>query len=326
MRALQVADPGMVGAVDLAEPVPGPGEVLVRVGYAGLCPTDRKLVARGAHPPRVPGHEVAGHLPDGTPVGVHPDVGCGRCPACRAGWENRCPDRTSVGLDRDGGLADLVAVPAGHAVALNGVPVSVGPLLEPFACCLQAVDLLGVRPGERALVVGAGAMGVLCMWALQAAGARVAVAQRSPERRKLAARLGADAVVGPDGDPAEVLDGPPTAAIVTAPGAPALEDTLRAVAVGGRVHAFAGTPGGAAVDANLVHYRHLALVGSTGSRLLDYRRAVELAARGEVDLARLPRAAVPLDEAPRMLAETQDQPPREEALKVMVRLGEETAP
>jgi L-iditol 2-dehydrogenase len=144
-------------------------------------------------------------------------------------------------------------------------------------------------------------MGLLSMWALQAAGATVAVAQRSPERRRLAASLGADAALAPDQDPAAELGEAPSLAVVTAPGAEPLAWALAKVAVGGRVHAFASTTGGAPVDANGVHYRHLTLVGSTGSTLGDYRRARDLAASGKVPLERLPRSTVPLERAPAAL-------------------------
>jgi L-iditol 2-dehydrogenase len=301
MRAVVVSAPGTAELVEAPPRQPRLGEVRVRVAAAALCATDRRLAARGADPPRIPGHEAAGRLDDGTPVGVHPDVGCGRCRHCQAGLENRCPDKTAVGLDRDGGLADWLTVPAGHVVPLAGVDLGVAPLLEPLACCLHALSGLGVRRGETALVVGAGPMGLLSMWALQAAGATVAVAQRSPERRRLAASLGADAALAPDQDPAAELGEAPSLAVVTAPGAEPLAWALAKVAVGGRVHAFASTTGRAPVDANGVHYRHLTLVGSTGSTLGDYRRARDLAASGKVPLERLPRSTVPLERAPAAL-------------------------
>src|SRR3990172_2354488 len=101
MRALRIDGPLKVELVDVPTPVPAPGEVLVRVAYAGICATDRKLAARGPAVPRIPGHEAAGWLEDGTPVGIHTDTGCGTCRHCRAGLENRCAQRVSIGLDRD---------------------------------------------------------------------------------------------------------------------------------------------------------------------------------------------------------------------------------
>lgn len=291
MRAVRITGPGRAEVVTAPAPVAAAGEVVVDVTWAAVCTTDRKNAARGALA-AVPGHEVAGEL-NGTPVGVHPDTGCGHCPACREGRTNRCPAKVSIGIDRDGGLAGRVAVPEAHVVALDGVDPAVAPLLEPLACAVHAERRLG-EGGKTAVVVGAGAMGVLTMWALQAAGRRVAVLQRSAARRAAAAELGADAVFGPG---EEVPGGPPAAVVVTAPGADALTWALGAVADGGTVHAFAGTPGGALVDANTVHYRHLDLVGSTGSGLADYRRAVELVRSGAVPLARLPRTTTDLDGA-----------------------------
>jgi len=243
--------------------------------------------------PRIPGHEVAGLLEDCTAVGVHPNLGCGRCDSCAEGLENRCSDHIDIGIERDGGLAEFVSVPRSHVVPLEGFPIEVAPLVEPLATVLHAARLLGVKEGDAAIVVGAGSLGIVGMWALQPSGARVAVVQRSEVRRRLAADLGADGVLGPEDDPVSVLGARPRLALVAAPGAEALAWALEHVDVGGRVHAFAGTPGGAPVDANLVHYRHLALVGSTGSTVEDFRRGLELARSGRVPLDQMPVARVP---------------------------------
>lgn len=317
MRAVVVGTNGGAAFVEAERPTAAAGEMLVRVAAAAICTTDRKLAALGAANAVIPGHELAGRLEDGRAVGIHPDVGCGQCAFCRAGFENRCPDRVSIGIDRNGGLAEWVTVPERHVLPLDGVPLELSPVLEPLACCLHAVMLLDVRPGDRALVVGAGAMGILSMWALQQAGARVAVSQRSQRRRELAAELGADAVLGPGDGAAEALGEPPRVAIVTAPGAEPLAWALEEIAVGGAVHAFAGTPGGAPVDANIAHYRHLTLVGSTGSALSDYRRAVELVSSGRIRLDRLPATTVPLEQVPDILLGERSTP----GLKVLVDVG-----
>lgn len=318
MKAVQISDPGKVELIDLPEPDAGPEEALVTVMTAGICGTDRRLARRGADPPLVPGHEVAGRLEDGTPVGVHPDIGCGRCAHCRVGFESRCAERVSIGLDRDGGLAEMVVVPEDHLLPLEDVPPHRAPLLEPLACCLQAVSLLPVEPGTPALVVGAGSMGILSMWALQAAGAQVVVCQRSEPRRSMAAELGADAVVSPEGDPAEALGAVPHIGLVTAPEAAALAWALEKIEVGGAVHAFAGMPGAGEIDANLVHYRHLTLLGSTGSRVSDYRQARQLVKTGAVDLEHFPVASVPLAAAPDAFLEE----PEPHILKVIVEIEE----
>lgn len=313
MHAVVVAGPDDVSVRDVDRPRPGPDDLVVEVVAAAICATDRKFAARGDDVPRVLGHEFSGRLPDGTVVGVHPEATCGHCAACRAGWDNRCPERLSLGLGRDGGLAEAVVVPAAQVLPLAGIDPVVGSMLEPLACIVHAVEGQGMDTSSTAAVVGAGAMGILGAWVLQAAGVRVTVVQRSARRRELARTLGIDAVIGPDEDVCDTLGGPPGVALVTAPGAGALEWALHNVAPGGRVHAFAGTPGGALVDANIVHYRHLTLLGSTGSRFRDYVRARDLVRSGAVDLSSLPRHEVALADA----ADAVQAGPPEGALKTV---------
>jgi threonine dehydrogenase-like Zn-dependent dehydrogenase len=303
MRALRIGGPLEVDVVDAPEPTPGPDERLVRVAFVGICATDRKMARRGNDVARIPGHEMVGWLEDGTLVGIHTDIGCGSCSHCRAGFDNRCAKREAIGLDRDGGMAEAVVAPRAHILPVEGIESQVAALLEPLGCCLHASSLLDIGDDQPALVVGAGPMGILAMWALQAAGATVVVCETSEERRLAAAELGADATIDPDGNPAVALGAEPVAAIVTAPGSRPLTWALERVAVGGSIHVFAGTPGGNLVDANIVHYRHLALVGSTGSAMRDYRRAHELVKVGAVPLDRLPRTVVSLEEAASSLRE-----------------------
>lgn len=304
MKAVRVHGPGKAGVVEVPRPEAAEGEVIVDLVRAAICGTDRKLVRRGQPADRVPGHEGAGRLPDGTPVGIHPDLGCGHCRACQVGQTNYCPDHRSVGIDLDGCFAERVVVPARHAVPVADVPLAVVPLLEPLACCVHAAGVAGASRGQRAAVVGAGSMGILCLWTLQALGLRVAVVQRSEPRRRQAADLGADVVAAPEDDLPSLIGRAPDLMLVTAPGAGALTWALERVATGGTVHAFAGTPGGAQIDANIVHYRQIRLVGSTGSGLSDYQRALTLQREGRVDLARLPTQVIGLDSVPDALTST----------------------
>jgi L-iditol 2-dehydrogenase len=316
MRAVRIEGPRRVATLDVREPEATAGEVSVRIRAAAICATDRRLATRGTPTPRIPGHEVAGVLEDGTAVGVQPNVGCGRCRSCALGLENRCPDHVDIGIQRDGGLAEWIVVPERHAVPLDGFPFDLAPSIEPLACCLHAVAMLDVAGDEVAVVVGAGPLGIIGMWALQAAGARVGVVQRSEARRRLAAELGADAALGPEDDIADALGSRPAVALVTAPGVEALSWALEHVDVGGRVHAFAGSPGGAHIDANVVHYRHLSLMGSTGSTVDDYRRARDLARSGSVPLERLPSRTVSLEDVPEILLDDRPDP---RTLRIVVR-------
>lgn len=326
MRALRISGPSEVEVVQVPEPNPAAGEVLIRIAYAGVCATDRKLARRGSDVPRIPGHEMAGWLEDGTPVGIHSDLGCGICQHCREGFDNRCARRVAIGLDRDGGMAEWLVAPEGHVLAVTGLELEVAALLEPLGCCLHASSLLEVGNDWPALVVGAGPMGILAMWALQAEGATVAVCETSDSRRSAAADLGADAVLHPDEDLANILGetplaATPLAAIVTAPGSQPLAWALERVETGGSIHAFAGTPGGNMIDANVIHYRHLSLIGSTGSTMRDYRRAYELVVSGKVPLDRLPRMVMSLDEVAASLRDPDAVP----AMRSVIDMGRSTS-
>ncbi len=303
MRAVRILAPGEATVAEVSPPAVADGEQLVTVVSAAICTTDRKMTQRGVPLGRTLGHEVVGRLADGTPVGVHPDTGCGRCEQCAVGQTNRCAHIESIGIKRDGGFAGYVSAPRAHLVGLEGIDLRYAPLLEPFACCVHAVRAVGPISGP-AVVVGAGAMGIFLMWALQAQGHEVAISQATEDRRQQALNLGAQFVMTPQEDPTAVLGRAPGAIFVTAPGSEALTWALERVAVGGAVHAFAGTPGGSLVDANLVHYRHLRLVGTTGSGVVDYRTARDLVAAGKVDLTRLPHRRISLSQAPQALAES----------------------
>ena len=147
--------------------------------------------------------------------------------------------------------------------------------------------------GEVAVVVGAGTLGIIGMWALQAAGARVRSCN-GPRLDDVSRPSSAHTRCSNPGTTSPRRRVLPGAALVTAPGVEALSWAIEHVDVGGRVHAFAGTPGGAPVDANIVHYRHLRLVGSTGSTVDDYRARATWPARVPSRSSGLPSRTVTL--------------------------------
>src|SRR5512145_117911 len=124
MKAAVLHAPRELRVERLTRPSPGADEVLVRVTMAGLCGTDYSIWS-GARPvtyPRVMGHELVGHvaalgdgverLSTGDRIVIEPNYSCGTCPLCREGNRNLCLSRTAVGIDVDGGFAELVRVPS----------------------------------------------------------------------------------------------------------------------------------------------------------------------------------------------------------------------
>ncbi|MBI4627969.1 MAG: alcohol dehydrogenase catalytic domain-containing protein [Candidatus Rokubacteria bacterium] len=177
----------------------------MRVATAGLCGTDYRIWS-GARPvgyPRVMGHELVGRveavgrdvtrLSAGDRVVVEPNYSCGQCPLCREGNKNLCLARTAVGIDVDGGFAELVRVPARCCWPAPANAVDEDLLItEPLAVVVRAVNRATPKAGETAAVVGAGTLGLLALQVLRARGVRVLVVSRTRRRFDLALELGAD--------------------------------------------------------------------------------------------------------------------------------------
>ncbi|AEW98734.1 zinc-dependent alcohol dehydrogenase family protein [Streptantibioticus cattleyicolor] len=209
MRAVMVTEPGAAVPTEVPDPRPGPGEVVVRVDACGLCGTDMHILdgeLPSARYPLVPGHELAGEVVEcgpgatgvavGTRVAVDPNMPCGACHYCRIGRGNLCDDYTAVGVTRDGGFAELVAVPARccHPLPEALSPAAAG-LVEPLACAVHAVGRLPRRPGEHYLIYGAGTMGLMMSAVVRHAGAAsVSMVDPNEERLAFAKGFGADAV------------------------------------------------------------------------------------------------------------------------------------
>ncbi|MET0448491.1 MAG: alcohol dehydrogenase catalytic domain-containing protein [Aeromicrobium sp.] len=213
MRAARVVSPGRVEVVDTEQPTVGPGEVLVRVTAASVCHSD--VMLRTAPPvlqmtlPLTLGHEVAGTVeavsPDvegwepGHAVAVYPLTGCGRCIACERGDVNICRRGfTSIGVHRDGGLAELLAVPAANLVDATGLaPSDAAALTDAGLTSFHAVrTALQHQPKARVVaVIGVGGLGHLAIQELTALStAEVIAIDLKQTSLDLALSLGATSV------------------------------------------------------------------------------------------------------------------------------------
>jgi threonine dehydrogenase-like Zn-dependent dehydrogenase len=202
VKALVFTAPGTVELLDVPEPDPAPGEVVVEVRAAGICGSELHGARRPGfrQPPLIMGHEFAGTA-GGEAVVVNPILSCGRCPECRRGLRHVCREREIIGVHRAGGFAERVAVPASALRPLPpGLPWEAAALIEPAANAVHAWNLavgaVGAE-GTRVAVIGCGAIGLLCAaTALSGGAARVEVTDLSAARLAAAQRLGAE-VAGP---------------------------------------------------------------------------------------------------------------------------------
>ena len=207
MKAAVFRAPGDVRIESVPEPPPpGPGELLIKVSKAALCGTDSAEWDHGpllARPPVILGHEFTGEVvaagpettgfPPGTRVVSGAGISCGRCGWCAAGRTNLCARYQTLGLHRDGGLAEFVLSPAGICRAVpDGLDDTGAAMAQPLAVALHAARRGRVGPGRSCAVIGAGGIGAFIVAAAASLGASPLIAiDVAKGRLDTAAALGA---------------------------------------------------------------------------------------------------------------------------------------
>ena len=262
---------------DVPEPRPGAGEVLIEVAATGLCHTDHDILHGrylGAYPV-IPGHEIAGivrhtgegvmQVKTGDRVAVDPLLPCGRCSACEAGRPSLCERLEAYGATVNGGFAPLVAVKAANAHPIGDLPFTRAGLAEPFACVLHGLDRARAPEGIRALIFGAGPIGLMMMMSLQARHrAAVTVVDLEDARLDRALDLGAAAVRNARDTEGLKAEGR-FALVIDCTGVPAVCEAMPTHAADGATLLFFGVcPPGikAGFSPNEIFRRELMLVGS----------------------------------------------------------------
>lgn len=306
MQAVVLEGPEKARLDILPVPLPGPGEVLVKVGCCLICATDIEVYS-GHIPMPLPitlGHEWSGTVVAagdalgqqlvGLRVVGENKIGCGRCELCRRGLPNCCSQAVEVGFQLPGAYAEYVLIRTSQLIPLpDQVSFEAAAFTEPVAVCLYHLRTLGVEPMARAVVVGPGPIGLICAQLLRRMGAHeVLVTGTRDNRLALAKRLSATSVVNirqtdPRGD---VLSWPLQGAdlvIETSGTADGLRQAIELVHAGGRVGllgAFGSNsvpfPGQLALDKNLT-------IGSTAASPGVWSRALEAIATHYVEVTPL---------------------------------------
>ena len=332
MRAAVYEGEGRLVVRDVPDPTPGPDEVLIEVEACGVCGSDVQIInvppGHPSTPPVIIGHEFVGRIRSagssardvviGSRVVVDPDPKCGRCDPCRAGRPANCVNIVALGVHRDGALARYVTTPANSVYPISeDVPSALAALVEPLACVVNGTNRAAIRPGESAVVFGAGAIGCLFIAVLRASGAgRIVAIEPSTKRAPVARAVGADDVLTPEDWAARRTELLPSGAdvVVDAVGS-VLPQAIEAAAMGARVVMF-GMNGNArpAVHQVEIVEKGLAILGSYISNF-TFPAAIRLVESGRLNLAPMITATVPLEETVAGIARIRSG----EAVKIVIK-------
>ncbi|MGP9565868.1 Zn-dependent oxidoreductase [Halomonas sp. AOP5-B2-8] len=339
MKAFQVKAPHDYQVVDIDTPTANTGEVLVRVAFAGICGSDMHII-HGDNAfvrfPRITGHEFAGVVEslgdnvEGVAVGdrvcVDPVISCGECYPCRIGRPNVCSSLEVIGVHRDGGFEELVAVPAANVHRLpDHIGLDAAALVEPYTIAANVLDRMQPHPGDRLMILGAGVIGMTILQMALAKGIKdVIVTDVINERLAAAKELGATHIFNSREHDVEkevlaLTQGEGVPLIADAACVPALlPQMLRLASAAGRI----GLLGFSVQPSDLVQLevikKELTLVGSR----LNNRKFPEvlgLMASGQLDPLALVSHRLPLSDMPSAIDMLDHRP--EEARKVLIQIS-----
>ena len=311
MKAAVITSPGNIEVTTIPDPTPGLGEVVLRVASAGICGTDLHII-QGEFAdtfPIVPGHEFAGEIVAvgaavtdfaiGDQVGVNPSYICSECRYCRKGLTNLCAVAGGYGTSLNGGAAEFCVVGTKYCVRLpDNVKAIDASLIEPLSCAVHGYDIARKQMGNRALIYGAGTMGLMMLQLAKRAGvASVDVVDVNIAKLEIATQLGCDGAV----TSADQLDRPyGWELVVDATGnEKAIQDGLGRVDRGGTFLQFGVAPYAARAQIKpYLIFRHEITITGSMATLNSYDRAVDLFAAGVIPPEIFISDRLPLDRYP----------------------------
>jgi threonine 3-dehydrogenase len=332
------------GGVELCEglPVsePEPGEIKIKVGATGICGTDLHIyhwvpwAARQIKIPQILGHEIGGiveaigegvtGIKVGDLVSLESHIFCGNCYQCHTGRAHLCSDLHYPGIDRPGGFAEHVCVPARIAwVHRQAIPMEIAAMFEPFGIAVQAGFAGCGVSGQSVLITGCGPIGLMAIAVARALGAaRVIATDLNPARLAAAAGLGADRVVNvTEEDPVAIsmdMTGGKgvDVAMEYAGQEKAVSQALDALTRGGDLRLIGAPEKPVTIDLNRVILKGINMQGIHGRQIFhSWEHASRLVYSGKVNLQPLISHVLSLREGVRAFELIENG----EAVKVMIR-------
>lgn len=316
MKRLVLTEPYKAVIEEVEKPSPGPGQILLKIAYAGICGSDLHASIE-KHPfmefPSTPGHEFSGWVeeigPDvdgfseGDRVTCEPNLVCGKCYCCKIGRYNICENLKVMGCQSDGAMADYFLVPAEKTIKLpDTLGMKEATLIEPVAVGTHAVHKAGDLFGKNIVIIGAGMIGLGVLAAAKKAGAeRIIVIDLSESRLQLAKEAGADYILKPEsGIIQKVTEIAGFEGIDVVFECVGVEATLRTamdiVYKGGRIIVMGVYENEATINAAILQDRELELHGSLMYTMRDVKEAMSLLSGKKIPAEKLFGKVFSLDE------------------------------
>lgn len=290
---------------DVAFPTVGEGEVLLKIGAAGVCGSDiPRIFTKGTyHFPTIPGHEFAGTVVEsddpallGRKAAVFPLLPCRKCAACQVGEYVKCENYDYYGSRRDGAFAEYLAVDKRNLVLLDdSISLAEASLMEPAAVARAAIRRMQISLGDKVVIFGAGPIGLMAaQWAKRAGAGLVRVVDISEEKLAFARQFGFEAY-----DAAR--DGLCQCALEGTGASPAINNAIKALAPNGRLVLMGNPFGDMTIDRGVyseILRREITMLGTWNSsyndRINDWKAVAEVMAAGEMMLEPLITHRFPL--------------------------------
>lgn len=316
MKAIVIPKPFEIEIRELPMPQVREGEALLKVRYVGICGADVASYT-GNQPfttyPRIPGHEFSAEivtipendrgLKPGDIVTCNPYFNCGGCYSCQRGLVNCCTDNQTMGVQRDGAFCEYVAMPVERIYPGKGLSAQELALIEPFSISQHAVSRAVLKPTDRVLIVGAGPIGLFALLAARKRVQSVAVADILDNRLALAKDYGADGVINTKTQDlaaftAEFTEGNGFDVCIEACGAPETFLTcVEQAAFGANLILIGNGKRETTFLHSVLLKKELNVFGSRNALERDFRKNIDLVARGDADVMKMVSGVYPMEQA-----------------------------
>jgi len=337
MKAIEITKAGEMQVVERDMPQMGAGDILLKLKYVGFCGSDLSTYL-GKNPlvqyPRIPGHEISAviekigyQVPDkfevGQPVTVVPYTNCGQCSSCKKKRFNACRYNQTLGVQRDGAMAEYIAVPWQKVLADKALSDLQLALAEPLTVGFHAVDNGQVTDIDTVLVFGCGMIGSGAIVRAKLRGATVIAVDIDDSKLAIARKLGATYVINSKDqnlheELEKITNGDGPTVVIEAAGNPiTYRAAIEEVAFAGRVVCIGYAGNEVAFPTKLWVQKEMEIMGSRNANPTDFEAVMKFLEQSELDESVLISKTVSPEEAPQAMKEWSEAPGK--ILKILVK-------